>query len=98
MTMPSSNEPRPCSRAPTKNMATRASSYRVRKRALLTCPYASMSDQRTGTSYENRSFDGFSPGFVPPDNSVTGELAVGHPVRPGGVRPETIDLVLLVRL
>src|SRR4051794_9016293 len=72
-------------------MATRASSYRVRKRALLTCPYASMSDQRTGTSCTNRP-------VVLAGDSVTGELAVGHPVRPGGVRPEAVDLVLLVRL
>src|SRR5262252_8537797 len=82
--MPSSNEPRPWSRAPRKNMATRASSYRVRKRALLTCPYASMSDQRTDASYRNFS--------------VTSELAVGDPVRPGGLRAEAVDLVLLVRL
>src|SRR3954468_11585831 len=56
----------------------------VRKRALLTCPYASMSDQRTGTSTINRS--------------VTSQLAVGDPVRPGSVRAEAVDLVLLVRL
>src|SRR5690349_1650489 len=80
--MPSSNEPRPCLRAPTKNIATRASSYSVRKRALLTCPYASMSDQRTGTSRMNRS--------------VTGELAIGDPMRASRIRTQAVDLVLLV--
>src|SRR5690349_238286 len=64
-------------------MATRASSYRVRKRALLTWPYASMSDQRTATSYRNL---------------VTGELAVRHPVRARRVGTEPVDLVLLVRV
>jgi hypothetical protein len=34
--------------------ATRASSYRVRKRALLTWPYASRSDQRTAQEYVKR--------------------------------------------
>src|ERR1700753_2827521 len=84
MTMPSSNDPRPCSRAPTKNMATRASSSRVRKRALFTCPYASMSDQRTGTWWMKRL--------------VTRQLAVGDPVRTGGLDAEPVDLVLLVRV
>src|SRR5215207_8537997 len=85
MTMPSSKEPSPWARAPMKNSATRASSKRVRKRALLTWPYASMSDQRRATSYTN----------LP---SVTREFPVGDPVRPGGVGPEAVDLVLLVRV
>src|SRR3954470_10700539 len=82
--MPSSNEPSPCARAPTKNIATRASSYKVRKRALLTWPYASMSDQRRATSYVNRS--------------VTREFPVRDPVRAGRLGAEPVDLVLLVRL
>jgi hypothetical protein len=53
MTMPSSNDVSPISRAPAKNSATRASSYRVRKRALLTWPYASISDHRSGEWWTN---------------------------------------------
>src|SRR3954447_6055814 len=87
--MPSSNEVSPLARAAVKNMATRASSYSVRKRALLTWPYASRSDQRRATWWTNRSV---TPG------SIAGELAVGHPVRAGRVGAEPVHLVLLVRL
>ena len=47
ITTPSANESTPSARPPANISATRASSYRVRKRALLTCPYASRSDQRS---------------------------------------------------
>src|SRR5579859_2171823 len=85
--MPCSKLVIPRSRAPVNINATRASSYRVRMRALLTWPYTSMSDQRTATSWTNRRRD-----------SVTRQLAVGHRVRPGRLRAEPVDLVLLVRL
>src|SRR5579885_1284831 len=81
--MPSSKLVIPRSRAPMNINATRASSYRVSIRALLTWPYTSMSDQRTATSWTNL---------------VTRQLAVGHRVRPGRLRSEPVDLVLLVRL
>src|SRR3954463_3093920 len=109
MTMPSSNEVSPYARAPVKNMATRASSYRVRKRALLTWPYTSLSDQRTATSWTHltgfpsvfRRGSAQSRGFLrfpPRVGSVTGQLAIGDPVRPGRLGAEPVDLVLLVRL
>src|SRR5690349_11331241 len=63
--------------------AIRASSKYDRYRAWLTWPSWSGSDQRTCASYAD---------------SVTGELAVGHPVRPRGVGTQPVDLVLLVRL
>src|SRR3989440_4729 len=85
--MPSSNERIPCSRAPRNSSATRASSYSVRKRALLTWPYTSMSDQRTGQWCTNL-----------PTGSVARQLAVGHRVRPGRLGTEPVHLVLLVRL
>src|SRR5919198_4409188 len=67
--------------------AARASSYRVRNRALLTCPYASMSLHRSAQWYVYRA-----------TGSVSGQPAVGDPVRPGRVGAEPVDLVLLVRL
>src|SRR5450756_2487126 len=68
-----------------QNASIRASSNRVSMATLLTCPYASMSDQRSWTGTLRRVM------------SVPGELAVRDAVRAGGLDAEPLDLVLLVR-
>src|SRR6266581_471519 len=85
--MPSSNEVRPASLAPTNISATLASSNKVRNRALLTWPYASRSDHRTGHSYTYLIPARFSP--CPRHQELVPELplVVGEwPRLPVGVR------------
>src|SRR5450759_4673602 len=67
-----------------QNASMRASSRRRSIATLLTCPYASMSDQRSWTGTRRRVM------------SVPGELAVRDAVRAGGLDAEPLDLVLLV--
>src|SRR5215218_4590397 len=71
-----------------QNAWMRASSRRRSISALLTCWYASRSDQRSRMGTSSLTSGG----------SAAGELAVGGAVRTRRLRAEPLDLVLLVRL
>src|SRR3954454_8413467 len=76
---------------------TRASSSSLSIDVLLTWLKASRSPQRSGIGMWRRRPSGVAS-TVAIGSSVTGQLAVGRAVRLRGLRPEALNLVLLVRL